>query len=237
VGDDKGAVWIANANVPKPTLTRLPGEHVGPVRALTSVAIDGGWLIASAGHDRKIRVRGHNDDEAYVLAGEEHRNRVLDLRSLETSEGTILLSAGVDGAVQYWDPIDARASTQRVWLGKEQINVICPFTIGTVPWVASGADNGEVECWPLRTSDERTLLPRAGTEGVVGLAWIALDRGGLLAVLTNGGLLELWDITARSLAARVRVGEHGLALTTTPSPRTVVVAYDAAWITLRVRQT
>lgn len=235
-GDDNGQVWITNTNLADGSIRKLPEDHVGPVRTMTAIADRGRWFVASAGHDRRVRVRTHDGERAYVLDGQ-HSGRILDMQHLEISGIAILVTAGADGTVRYWDPISSCCSTEVVELGGAQINAICSFEFNGVGWLAAASDEGDIDCWQVALPGDRVRLERLSLEGIVSLAWIPAVPEGLLGVLTAGGLLELWDVAEGSMRARARVGEHGLSIAPTGIDGGFVVAYDAAWTTLHIRQT
>ena len=97
-GDDDVILWGSTGRY----LTRLRG-HGRTVRALTEIAADGRWLLASAGDDRTIRIWNTQDGVCTaVLTG--HLDGVSALCPVTVGGRPLLASGGRDRTIRLWEP-------------------------------------------------------------------------------------------------------------------------------------
>ena len=234
LGDDNGQAWIVDLRAAEPIARELPGAHVGPIRSIASAFRAGRWYVVSAGHDRQVHLRAPDGTETWTLAGR-HSGRILDTVTTLVDGSPIVVTAGADGRVQYWEPFTARSATVFTDFGGPQANALCCFDLDDVPWLAAGLSDGGVDCWPVETPEERLHLARESASSVVSLAWLR-TCGGVLAVLDADAILEVWEPRPARLLARVRVGDRGLAVCSDEATDSLFLAYDAAWLRLQVRR-
>ncbi len=97
-GDDDVLLWSSTGRY----LTTLRG-HGDTVRALTAVATDGRWLLASAGDDREIRIWNTRSQICTaVLTG--HLDGVSALCPVTVGGRSLLASGGKDRTIRLWEP-------------------------------------------------------------------------------------------------------------------------------------
>jgi WD40 repeat protein/class 3 adenylate cyclase/tRNA A37 threonylcarbamoyladenosine biosynthesis protein TsaE len=163
------------------------------------------------------RVLEHDDDDILSVAF----NR----------DGSMLASAGVDGAVRLWDP----ASGEPIGAALEHGDIVEAVAFSPDgSMLATGSDDGAVRLWDAET---RQLIgePLTGHRSAVSGVAFSPD-GALLASASGDGTLRLWDPTTGEPFGDPLAGHDGVVIDVAFSPDGRSIATGGADHTVRLWQ-
>lgn len=191
------------------------GRHLGEplsghrgVRSVCTLKLDGQLILASGGVDGVVRLWSPGDDRAATglpAAREDqtplppHRRGVRSVCAVDVGGLPLLLTAGTDGAVRFWD-----SATGRHGIGPAQIPIdhrigvrcVCAVEAGGdrgYGLLASGRIDGIVQLWDPLTSSNHGSPVLAHEGGVSAICSIDLGSHAVLASGGTDGALRIWD--------------------------------------------
>ena len=166
---------------------RLTG-HTGPVNAV-AFSPDG-LVLASAGNDGTVRMRGGAGHRQVLAALSGHGGQVLGLAF--SPDGSLLASAGADGTVRLWD-VRARHAAGTL-LGHGGAVRAVAFAPDGRRVVTGGADR-TVRVWDVARRAPLTTLEGHG-DAVMGVAYS--PDGQQVASAGMDRTVRLWDLTGQA---------------------------------------
>ena len=179
-----------------------------------------GALMATGGHDAKIKVWKCSDGFCFVTFSE-HEAGVTGL--VFTPNGRVVVSSSLDGTVRCFDMTRYRNFKTLTTPRPVQLSCVSVDSSGDLIG-AGGKDVFEVYLWSLKTG--RLVEVLGGHEGPVGdVAFSPSPTSSHLATVSWDGTLRVWDSVSSSASREViELGSDGLALAWRPDGKRITVA-------------
>ncbi|MFG2042350.1 hypothetical protein [Dactylosporangium sp. NPDC048998] len=144
-------------------LARFPGAHDGPVTAI--VPADDGFVTAGA--DGTVRAWNPDDLDEVNEPARAHIGGVVGLvcAAIGPDAGEILVSAGWDGRMTFWDPIDGTDLGSFDDPGGGGLTAFALHAVDGVGYAITGSSEGSVSVWTITArldepvGDEARLMP------------------------------------------------------------------------------
>jgi WD40 repeat protein len=213
--------------------TRTGPEQRGKQRRAVNgicsyVAEDGRLMLATAGHDLRVRIWDSTrlSDSPRELRG--HYSHVNDIAAFELDGSPRLVTVSDDCMLLMWAP-DRQDHPVLTRSHPVPVRTVAVFR-DELSWkAATGADDGIIRVIDLEGEAGPRELGRHATP-VAAVTVINLpDNSQRLASGSNDGRLILWDPSTGKMTAQVGVGHTISGLCSTSAVGELGVAYDARW--------
>ncbi len=166
--------------------------HIGGVRAICAVVVNGEERLASGGSDGRVRI--WNMETGKVLRFlDGHAGEVRAVCQLTDPDGPpVLASGGDDNTVQLWSPADGRPAGNLIGHTGE-VRALCQVSIPHVAMgVATASDDGTIRLWDAKSGETISIL-RGHTGWIWSVCTVELNGQQLLASAGDDATIRLWS--------------------------------------------
>jgi WD40 repeat protein len=166
--------------------------HIGGVRAICPITVNGREMLASGGSDGRVRIWDTGTGKV-VRFLDGHAGEVRAVCQLTDPDGPPLLaSGGDDNTVQLWSPNDGRLVGTLIGHTGE-VRALCPVSIPNVAvGVATASDDSTIRLWDAE-SGETTGILRGHTGWIWSVCTVDLNGQQLLATAGDDATIRLWS--------------------------------------------
>ncbi|MFX0016040.1 MAG: hypothetical protein ACFFB2_13330 [Promethearchaeota archaeon] len=184
--------WLWDLSVGEKTVEYDKHEdtYEGPLFGFHYSSIDFsplGYLVASGGEDKSIRLWDTKKNTLQILSG--HEDFVS--RVIFSPDGTLLASSSQDKTIRLWNV--ARGANNRTLTSHEAAITSVAYSPNS-EYLASGSEDNTIRLWNLTSGDQQTL----GNHEKRVTSIVFAPNSSLLASASWDSNIILWNLTTRS---------------------------------------